>query len=58
MADTCSISFNRVNPNTGNVEVSNLWKDLQKEFKGDRKKAVAHYLLTQDPRFLELNNLG
>ena len=58
MADTCSISFNRVNPSTQKVEVSTLWKDLQKEFKGDRKNAVAHYMLSQDSRFLELNGLG
>jgi hypothetical protein len=35
-----------------------LWKDLQKVFKGDRKKSIAHYMLSEDKRFLMLNDFG
>jgi hypothetical protein len=44
MADTCSITFNRVGSD-GKVKVSQLWKDLRKEFKDDRQQAIVHYLL-------------
>lgn len=57
MADTCSIDFQRVNRQTHEVEVSKLWQDLKREFKGDRKKAIAHYELTKDSEFI-FNNLG
>jgi len=56
MADTCSIDFNAVDNTTGAVYVSQLWKDLKKEFKGNRRKAVATYLLSKNEDFLKLNS--
>lgn len=56
MADTCSITFNKVD-DEGKVKVSKLWQDLRKEFKGDRQEAIVRYLTSQDGEFLE-NNAG
>lgn len=51
---SCSMTYN-VRNSEGKVEVSKLWKDLTKVFKGDRRETLIHYLLSKDGTFLSQN---
>jgi len=53
---SCSLTCNVKDPRTGKIEVSSLWEDLSKFFKGDRRQAVTHYFLTKDNNFLRENS--
>lgn len=54
--EKCSLTCNVKSPVTGRVEVSALWEELTKFFKGDRKQAITHYFLTKDVNFLRENS--
>lgn len=51
MANACSLTCNTLD-NDGKVKVSELWKELGRFMKQDRRKMLAHYFLTKDNNFL------